>query len=89
MTAHDPTVRWTGVPIAVISAILAGALLTAFGLELARVNGFLAVGLNLIVVGGAAPTVLRWRTRPVWRWVVYGVCAGSVLSFVALGALAF
>ncbi|MBJ7350932.1 MAG: DUF2537 domain-containing protein, partial [Rhodococcus sp.] len=46
----DPDVRWTGVPVAVISAILVAVALTAFGLELARVHPLLAIGLNLVVV---------------------------------------
>lgn len=89
MTDRDPGVRWTGLPIALISATLVAVALTAFGLELARIQPLLAIGLNIIVVAGAAPTVLRWRAVPVWRWAVYGASAGALLSFVALAALAF
>ena len=89
MNDHDPSVRWTGMPIAVISAALVGVALTAFGLELARIHPLLAIGLNIIVVAGAAPTVMRWLAVPVWRWAVYGAGIGSILSFVALAALAF
>ncbi|KAA0927717.1 DUF2537 domain-containing protein [Rhodococcus sp. IEGM 1401] len=89
MTDHDPDVRWTGIPIAVISAALVGVALTTFGLELARIHPLLAIGLNIIVVAGAAPTVMRWLAIPVWRWAVYGAGIGSMLSFVALAALAF
>ena len=85
----DPDVRWTGVPVAVIAAILVAVALTAFGLELARVHPLLAIGLNLVVVAGAAPTVMRWFGVPVRRWAVYGASAGALLSFVALAALAF
>ncbi|WP_415975419.1 DUF2537 domain-containing protein [Rhodococcus sp. 077-4] len=89
MNDHDPSVRWTGIPIAVISAALVSVALTAFGLELARISGLLALGLNTVVVAGAAPTVMRWLVIPVWRWAVYGAGVGAVLSFVALAALAF
>jgi hypothetical protein len=81
----DREVAYTGVPVALFVAVLVGSAFTAFGLELAEINVFLAVGINLVVVGGAAPTVLRWRLTPVWRWPVYGACVGAVLSFVALG----
>lgn len=81
----DRGVLYTGIPVALFAAVLVGAALTAFGRELADINVFLAVGINLVVVGGAAPTVLRWRTVPVWRWPVYGACVGAVVSFVALG----
>lgn len=81
----DRDILYTGIPVAVFVALLVGAALTAFGRELADIDVFLAIGINLIVVGGAAPTVLRWRTMPVWRWPVYGACVGAVISFVALG----
>ena len=89
MSNVDPGVRWTGIPVAVISAILVAVALTAFGLELARIHPLLAIGLNIVIVAGAAPTVLRWLVAPVWRWTVYGAGIGSILSFVALAALAF
>ncbi|MDJ0393827.1 DUF2537 domain-containing protein [Rhodococcus sp. G-MC3] len=83
--ATDRDVLYTGIPVAVFAAVLVGAALLAFGRELADINAFLAIGINLIVVGGAAPTVLRWRRAPVWRWPVYGTCVGGVVSFVVLG----
>ncbi|MFY2786945.1 DUF2537 domain-containing protein [Rhodococcus sp. MALMAid1271] len=89
MTDRDASVGWTGIPIALISATLAAVALTAFGMELARVHPLLALGLNIVIVAGAAPTVMRWLAAPVWRWVVYGVGTGAILSFVALAALAF
>jgi hypothetical protein len=81
----DCEVFFTGIPVAAFCAVLVGAALTAFGRELADINVLLAIGINLIVVGGAAPTVLRWRATPVWRWPVYGACVGAVISFVVLG----
>ncbi|CCQ17740.1 putative integral membrane protein [Rhodococcus sp. AW25M09] len=89
LAGPDVGVRWTGIPIALISAALAAVALTAFGLELARIHPLLAIGLNIIVVAGAAPTVVRWLVVPVWRWAVYGAGAGALLSFVALAASAF
>ncbi|WP_179276236.1 DUF2537 domain-containing protein [Rhodococcus sp. 06-235-1A] len=89
MTDRDPGVRWTGIPITLISTALTAVALTAFGLELARVHPLLALGLNMVVVAGAAPTVMRWLAIPVWRWAVYGAGVGSILSFVALAASAF
>ncbi|WP_072805301.1 DUF2537 domain-containing protein [Rhodococcoides yunnanense] len=81
----DPEVLYTGIPVAAAAAVLVGVALTAFGGELAAINVVLAVGINLVVVGGAAPTILRWRRTPVWRWPVYGACVGALVSFVALG----
>ena len=83
MTKNDAL--FTGVPVAAFVAVLVGTALAAFGSALADINLLFAVGINLIIVGGAAPTVLRWRRTPVWRWPVYGACVGSVVSFVVLG----
>lgn len=89
MSETGGDVRWTGIPITAIAAALVAGALTTFGLELAGINALLAVGVNLVAVAGAAPTVMRWRSIPVWRWVVYGTEIGAISSFVALAALAF
>lgn len=81
----DRDVLYTGIPLAGGAALLVGVALSAFGIELADINIVLAIGINLVVVGGAAPTILRWRRTPVWRWPVYGACIGALFSFVALG----
>ena len=48
----------------------------------------LAVGLNIVAVGGLAPTVWSWRTRPVWRWFVLGSGVGVAIGWIALLAMA-
>jgi hypothetical protein len=48
----------------------------------------LAVGLNLVAVGGLAPTVWGWRARPVWRWFVLGAGVGVAGAWIALLAMA-
>jgi hypothetical protein len=60
----------------------------AFGAALADINPFLAVVINLVAIGGAAPSVWRWRTVPVVRWGVYGAAVGVVLGWLALLAAA-
>lgn len=85
----DSDTLYTGIPVAVLTAVLVGTALSAFGLELTRVNVVLAIGINLVVVGGAAPTIARWRRTPLWRWPVYGAAVGGALSFVVIGAGAF
>ncbi|KAA0021280.1 DUF2537 domain-containing protein [Antrihabitans cavernicola] len=60
------------------------AAIVAFGLALARVNPFLAVGINVVAVGGALPTLWRWRRARTIRWVIYGVSAGVLLGWIAL-----
>jgi hypothetical protein len=55
---------------------------------LTRVHPLLAVGLNLVAVGGLAPTVWGWRKLPVWRWFVLGSGVGVAGAWLALLAMA-
>lgn len=82
-------VPWgTGLTVAAfVAAVTAGAIIV-LSLGLTRVQPLLAVGLNLVAVGGLAPTVWGWRKRPVWRWFVLGSGAGVVVGWVALLAMA-
>jgi hypothetical protein len=82
-------VPWgTGLTVAAfVAAVTAGAIIV-LSLGLTRVQPFLAVGLNLVAVGGLAPTVWGWRKRPVWRWFVLGSGVGVVVGWVALLAMA-
>lgn len=80
---------FTGLLVAGFTVAFVATAVTAFGSQLVRINPVLAVVLNLVVVGGVAPTVWRWRRALVWRWVVYGSGAGVIVGWVAiiLGAL--
>ena len=57
-------------------------------LGLTRVHPLLAVGLNMVAVGGLAPTVWGWRKLPVWRWFVLGSGVGVAGAWLALLAMA-
>lgn len=72
---------------AFVAAITAGAIVV-LSIGLMRVHPLLAVGLNLVAVGGLAPTVWDWRRRLVWRWFVLGLgvgVAGAWLALLAIG----
>lgn len=72
---------------AFVAAVL-GAAIVVLGVGLLRVHPLLAVGLNMVAVGGLAPTVWGWRHRPVWRWFVLGSgvgVAGGWLALLAIG----
>jgi hypothetical protein len=43
--------------------------------------------LNLVAVGGLAPTVWGWRATPVLRWLVLGLGVGVAGAWLALLAL--
>lgn len=85
---EDATPWGTGLTVAgFVAAATAGAIIV-LSVGLTRVHPLLAVGLNLVAVGGLAPTVWSWRYRPVWRWFVLGSGAGVVVGWLALIAMA-
>jgi hypothetical protein len=87
--SEDATTPWgTGLTVAAfVAAVTAGAIVV-LSLGLTRVNPLLAVGLNLVAVGGLAPTVWGWRARPVWRWFVLGSGIGVAIGWLALIGMA-
>lgn len=72
---------------AFVAAVTAAAIVV-LSLGLTRVHPMLAVGLNLLAVGGLAPTVWGWRFRPVRRWFVLGSGVGVAAGWLALVAMA-
>lgn len=69
-----------------VAAVL-GAAIVVLGMGLLRVHPLLAVGLNMVAVGGLAPTVWGWRRRPVWRWFVLGSAVGVLGGWLVLLAI--
>ena len=70
-------------------AVVTGAAIVVLSLGMTRVHPLLAIGLNLIAVGGLAPTLWGWRHIPVRRWFVLGAgigVAGGWLTLLALAA---
>ncbi|RVW06777.1 DUF2537 domain-containing protein [Rhodococcus spongiicola] len=88
-TEAEPTPWGTGLLVSAFAAIFTLVGVVAFGTALANIHPLLGAGFNLVVVGGAAPTLWRWRRAPVWRWVVYGVAVGVVSGWTALLVGAF
>ncbi|WP_422744790.1 DUF2537 domain-containing protein [Mycobacterium sp. WMMD1722] len=85
----DESTPWgTGLTVAALVAAVIGAAVVVLSVGLIRVHPLLAVGLNLVAVGGLAPTVWGWRHRPVWRWFVLGGAVGVAAGWIALLALA-
>lgn len=86
---RDPTPWGAGLTVGVVVAALTAVAVYAFGAALAQVHPLLAVVVNAIAVGGAAPSVWRWRGAPVTRWVLGGGVTGVLLAWFALlfGAL--
>lgn len=85
----DDSTPWAiGLTVAAFVAAVTGAAVVVLSLGLMRVNSLLALGLNLVAVGGLAPTVWGWRTLPVWRWVVLGAGVGVAVAWMVVLAIA-
>ena len=71
---------------AFVAAVIAAAIVV-LSLGMTRVNPIVSVGLNLIAVGGLAPTLWDWRKMPVRRWFVLGAAVGVAIGWTATLAL--
>ncbi len=78
----------TGLTVAAFVAAANAAAIVVLSLGVARVHPLLAVALNLIAVGGLAPTLWGWRAVPVLRWFVLGGGVGVIGAWLALLAIA-
>lgn len=83
----DGTPWGTGLTVAGFVAAVVGAAVVVLSLGLIQVHPLLAIGLNVVAVGGLAPTVWGWHTRPVWRWFVLGSAVGVAGGWLALVAV--
>ena len=67
----DDSTPWAmGLTVAAFVAAVTAAAIVVLSLGLMRVHPLLAVGLNLVAVGGLTPTVWGWRRR----WCGAGSC---------------
>jgi hypothetical protein len=81
-------VPWaTGLTVAGFVAAVTAAAVVVLSLGLIRVHVLLAVGLNVVAVGGLAPTLWGWRRTPVLRWFVLGAAVGVAGAWLTLFAL--
>lgn len=68
-------------------AAVTGVGMVVLSLGLIRVHPLLAVGLNVVAVGGLAPTLWGWRRTPVLRWFVLGAGVGVAVAWLTLLAM--
>lgn len=88
MTPTQTTPWATGLTVAAFVAAVTGTAIAVLSLGLLRVHPAVAVALNLIAVGGLAPTVWGWRRTPVMRWFALGAGMGVVGAWLVLLVLA-
>lgn len=74
--------------VSAFTAVVTGTAIVVLSLGMTRVNPIVAVALNLIAVGGLAPTLWGWRRVPVRRWFVLGAAVGVAVGWIGLLAWA-
>jgi hypothetical protein len=85
---NDDATPWgTGLAVSAFVAVVTAAAVVVLSMGLIRVHPLVAVGLNLVAVGGLAPTVWGWRATPVLRWFVLGLGVGVGGAWLALLAM--
>lgn len=84
MTPSQTTPWATGLTVAAFVAAVSGTAIAVLSLGLIRVHLAVAVVLNLIAVGGLAPTVWGWRRTPVLRWFALGAGLGVAGAWLVL-----
>ena len=84
----DDSTPWgTGLTVAAFVAAIVAAAIIVLSLGMARVHPMISLGLNVVAVGGLAPTLWEWRKRPVRRWFVLGAATGVAVGWTAALAL--
>ena len=85
----DETTPWgTGLTVAAFTAAVVAGAIVVLSLGMIRMHPAVSIGLNLIAVGGLAPTLWGWRRMPVRRWFVLGIAVGVAVGWIGLGAYA-
>ena len=84
----DGTPWGTGLTVAAFVAAVTAAAIMVLSLGVSRVHPLLAVGLNIVAVGGLAPTLWGLRGVPVLRWFVLGGGIGIAIAWLALLVMA-
>jgi uncharacterized protein DUF2537 len=74
----------TGLTVTGFVATVTGVAIVVLSLGLIRVHPLLAIGLNVVAVGGLAPTLWGWRQKPVLRWLVMGAGVGVAIAWLVL-----
>lgn len=85
----DHSTPWgTGLTVAAFVAAVTAAAIVVLSMGMTRVNPWVSIALNLVAVGGLAPTLWGWRRMPVRRWCVLGAAVGVAVGWITLVALA-
>lgn len=87
MSDENSTPWGTGLTVGAFVAAVTAAAVVVLSLGMTRVHPLVALGLNVVAVGGLAPTLWEWRKRPVRRWFVLGAATGVAVGWIAMAGL--
>jgi hypothetical protein len=83
--SEEHSTPWgTGLTVAAFVAAVTAAAIVVLGMGMTRVHPLVSVALNLVAVGGLAPTLWEWRKRPVRRWFVLGAAVGVAAGWAGM-----
>ena len=88
MTLPSRTPWGTGLTVSAFTAAVVAGAIVVLSLGMIRMHPMVSMGLNLVAVGGLAPTLWGWRGIPVRRWFVLGIAIGVAVGWTALLAYA-
>jgi Protein of unknown function (DUF2537) len=80
----EPTPWLTGLTVSALVAVVALSAVLTLAVTLSETSALLAIGANIVVTGGLAPSVWLARRVLIWRWVALGVAAGLAFGWVGL-----
>ncbi|GAB3870099.1 DUF2537 domain-containing protein [Kibdelosporangium lantanae] len=80
----EPTPWGTGITVSVMVALVTVAAVLTLAVTLSETGWVLALGANIVVTAGLAPSVWLARRVVVWRWVALGVASGLALGWIGL-----
>ena len=80
----EPTPWLTGITVSVMVALVTVAAVLTLAVTLSETGWVLALGANIVVTAGLAPSVWLARRVLVWRWVALGVASGLALGWIGL-----
>lgn len=83
-TGVDQPPWGTGLTVAAFTAAVTATAIVVLSLGMIRVHPLVSIGLNVVAVGGLAPTLWGWRTIPVRRWFVLGAGVGVGIGWIVL-----
>ncbi|WP_173140439.1 DUF2537 domain-containing protein [Kibdelosporangium persicum] len=84
LPAPEPTPWLTGLTVSALMAVVTITAVLTLAITLNETSGLLAIGANIVVTAGLAPSVWLARRVLIWRWVAFGVASGLALGWIAL-----